>query len=326
MKARTYILCAAIAGAGALLLSLSVGAAGISLGDLWNTLWGQGSSGQTEILFHLRLPRTIAAWFVGGGLAVAGACLQGMFENPMADPQILGVSSGAGLGAALAIAMGSAGVLGQLGVTGAAFLGGILAMVAVFMLSGGGRSVRSLLLSGIALSSLFTALVSCVMILNRNKMDQIMLWSMGGFNAITWPKIAFLVPVTLLSAGGCMLFSKDLNILSAGEEDAWHLGVDVRKLRMRLSLLVALLCAAAVSVAGMIGFVGLMVPHFVRLLIGPDHRKLLPASFLTGGVFLLLMDTLARTIAAPLVLPVGVLTAICGVPFLLYLLQRRSRV
>ena len=215
--------------------------------------------------------------------------LQGLFINPMADPQILGVSAGAGLGAAVVIAYGA--FLGQIGVGVGAFIGGIVAVLTILFVTRGGRSAMSLILSGLALTSFLSAISFFIMVLNRNKMDQIMLWTMGGFTAVSWEKVLFLAPVAILGFFIALAFARNLNLISSGEEDAWHLGVDVERVRRSLLLLVAAMTAAAVSVSGMIGFVGLMVPHMVRILAGPDHRGLIPCSFCVGGVFLMLTDT-----------------------------------
>ncbi|PWL42852.1 iron ABC transporter permease [Christensenella sp. MSJ-20] len=303
-------------------LSVSVGASGMPLDRALNGVLGRGSAADNAIIQGLRLPRALLAYLVGACLAVAGALLQGVFINPMADPQILGVSAGAGLGAAVVIAYGA--FLGQIGVGVGAFIGGIVAVLTILFVTRGGRSAMSLILSGLALTSFLSAISFFIMVLNRNKMDQIMLWTMGGFTAVSWEKVLFLAPVAILGFFIALAFARNLNLISSGEEDAWHLGVDVERVRRSLLLLVAAMTAAAVSVSGMIGFVGLMVPHMVRILAGPDHRGLIPCSFCVGGVFLMLTDTLARVLAAPLEIPVGVITALLGTPFFIYLIKRRS--
>ena len=299
-------------------LSVSVGASGMPLDRALNGVLGRGSAADNAIIQGLRLPRALLAYLVGACLAVAGALLQGVFINPMADPQILGVSAGAGLGAAVVIAYGA--FLGQIGVGVGAFIGGIVAVLTILFVT----RAMSLILSGLALTSFLSAISFFIMVLNRNKMDQIMLWTMGGFTAVSWEKVLFLAPVAILGFFIALAFARNLNLISSGEEDAWHLGVDVERVRRSLLLLVAAMTAAAVSVSGMIGFVGLMVPHMVRILAGPDHRGLIPCSFCVGGVFLMFTDTLARVLAAPLEIPVGVITALLGTPFFIYLIKRRS--
>lgn len=279
------------------------------------------------ILLQVRLPRAILSFLVGGALAIMGASLQGMFKNPLADPHILGISAGAGLGATIAIILGLRDSFAGIGsVTGFAFIGAIGAVFLVYALSRvkGRITTSSLLLAGIAVSSLVTALISALMILNRNKLEQVVLWTMGSFSTTGWTQLIWSAPLILIGALLSWFFARDLNLLLLGDEEARHLGVEIQKTKRWLLIITSFTTAAAVSVSGIIGFVGLMVPHMVRLVLGPDHRVLLPFSFLTGGCFLLLVDTLARTVASPLEIPVGILTAILGGPFFLYLLRKRG--
>ncbi len=289
---------------------------------------GEGIPASHEIiLFQLRLPRSILAFFVGGALAISGSCLQGLFKNPMADPHILGVSAGAGLGATIAIVLGLQNTLGGIGaVTLLAFIGGTAAVFLVYSLSRvhGRISTAGLLLAGTAVSSLITALMSAFMIMNRNKIEQVVLWTMGSFSTVGWKQVVWGVPLMLVGMGLTYFYAKDLNILLLGDEDARHLGVDIDRIKKILLAITSLITAAAVSVSGVIGFVGLIVPHIVRLLVGPDHRILMPFSLLVGGIFLMVVDTLARTIASPLEIPVGILTAVFGGPFFLYLLRKKG--
>lgn len=321
-KAYIFIMVTLLLAIVIFVVSVCVGASNISFKEALSAILGQGST-QARVILELRIKRALAAFFCGASLAVAGTCLQGIFANPMADPQVLGVTSGAGLGATVALLVGSAGLVGQLGVTGAAIIGGILSTAFVFVISGGGRSTLALLLSGIAVTSFLTAVIFCIMTLNRDKMDQVVLWTMGGFGTTSNIKLFALIPVSVITSTGCLAFARDLNIITAGDEEAFHMGVNVRSLRIWMLLLTAALTAASVAVGGMIGFVGLMVPHMVRRIIGPDHTTLIPASFVAGGAFLLLMDTLSRTVVSPIEVPVGILTSLFGVPFFLYLLKKR---
>ena len=292
-----------------------------------------GTSNAEVILFKIRLPRALLSYLVGGGLAVAGCCLQGVFKNPMADSHILGVSAGAGFGAAACIALGIGGAsfgiaaLGLGSVAVCALLGGILAVMLVtqFARVGSRTSVSALLLSGVAVSSLFTALTSGIMILHRESMEQVVFWTLGSFSAASFEKVRFAALCILPCSALCMLFARPLNIMLLGEEDARMLGVDTARTTRVLIILTTLLAAGCVSVSGIVGFVGLMLPHILRLMTGPDHRLLLPCSFLGGGVFLCLADMLARSLFPPLEIPVGVLSAIFGVPFFLYLLRRQGK-
>ncbi len=318
----------------AVLLTCTVGSAAIPLGDAareaWRRLNGLAPLNETYalILFNIRLPRALLSYLVGAGLSVCGAVMQGIFQNPMADPHLLGVSSGAALGASLSLLLGAgAGVLG-LGLTSMlAFAGGTGAVLLVHMLSAqrGKASPGRLLLSGIAMTSLLSAAISAMMIFRRDKIERIVQWTMGSFASATWEKViaaaAFILPLSfLLSFTG-----KILNALALGDEPAGSLGIPVESARRLMLLASTLLTAAAVSVSGIIGFVGLVVPHVARLLMGGDYRGLLPLSFLTGGLFLCAMDTLARTAASPLEMPVGVLTSLVGGVFFLVLMRRAGQ-
>lgn len=330
-NAKKVILIAAliVLGVCALLFALSVGSSGLGLGDFFRLLFSGADTPDTAILYKMRLPRALLAYLVGAGLSVSGVCLQALFKNPMADPHILGVSSGAGLGAAVFIIASGAGLAASGGLLAlSAFAGGLLGIYVVYVVSGAGKrgtSIVALLLSGIAISSFLTALISLLMVLNRNKMDMVMLWTMGSFSTAGWNQITWSAIPILLGSMACILFSRDLNIMLLGEEEARQLGVNLRNTRRILLLLTTLITATAVSVSGIIGFVGLMIPHIMRLMIGPDHKWLLPASFFGGGLFLVVVDTVSRTIASPLELPIGIITGILGVPFFLYLLTKNRR-
>jgi iron complex transport system permease protein len=262
---------------------------------------------------------------VGTGLAVAGCVLQGVFRNPMADPGVLGVSSGAGLGAVIAIYAGL-GARDLWTLPAIAFAGALLTAATVYALAtrAGRTPVLTLLLAGIAVGSLLTSAIGLVMILAREVQVQTMLlWLMGGFDGETWEQVGVAVPVILAGSAACLLFARELNILATGEESARGVGVPVEWTKRILLGLVALVTAAGVSVSGTIGFVGLMVPHMLRLMIGPDHRGLLPASAVGGAAFLILADLGARLVIRPAEISVGVITSFLGVPFFLYLLRRQ---
>ena len=316
----------------ALLLAVAWGSTGFKVREFLEYLF-TGASSAEVILFKIRLPRALLSYLVGGGLAVAGCCLQGVFKNPMADSHILGVSAGAGFGAAACIAFGIGGAsfgiaaFGLGNVALGALIGGMLAVLFVVQFARIGRRVATsaLLLSGIAVSSLFTALTSGIMILHRESMEQVVFWTLGSFTAASFEKVRFAALLILPCSALCMVFARPLNIMLLGEEDARMLGVDPVKTTRMLVLLTTLLAAGCVSVSGIVGFVGLMLPHILRLMTGPDHRLLLPCSFLGGGIFLCLADMLARSLFPPLEIPVGVLSALFGVPFFLYLLRRQGK-
>ncbi len=289
-----------------------------------------GSSGlgvsNDIIVLNIRLPRALFAFFAGGALGISGACLQGIFKNPMADSYILGVSSGASLGAALSIAFGSS--LFFLGITPLfATIGALLSVVLVYSMSrfSGKLNSYSLILSGVAINALMSAFVYFIMILNRDKMESIVLWTMGSLAAVSWEKLIIASPIILICSAITLFYARDLNIMLQGDEEARHLGVDVDRVRKILLLLTTVAVAAVVSFCGVIGFVGLIVPHVLRLISGPNHKTLLIHSFIGGGAFLLLCDTIARSTLPMQEIPVGVVSAIFGAPYFLYLLRRGKR-
>jgi iron complex transport system permease protein len=279
------------------------------------------------IILSLRLPRVLLAATVGAALAVAGGAFQGLFRNPMADPYVIGVSSGAALGAALAFAAHpSVTLLGLGGVPLAAFAGAIATAFVVYKLSRVGRSVPigNLLLSGVAVGALLSAMVSLVVVLGRKHLDEIVYWLMGSLAGRGWTHLGVALPYLALGGVTLLLLGRDLNALLLGEEEAAHLGIPVERTKKVILAAGSLLTAAAVATCGVVGFVGLIVPHIVRLLVGPDNRVLLPVSALAGSLLLIVADLVARVAVRPGELPVGVVTAIIGGPFFLYLL-RRSR-
>ncbi len=275
--------------------------------------------GAADIVGGIRLPRVLAAFFVGAGLAVAGAAMQSLFRNPMADPYILGTSSGGALGASLAIVF-----LGGFFVPIFAWIGAVVAILIVWSIAGrkGVISVETLLLTGIAVSFFFSAIVSFLIAIAGQNVHQILFWLMGGFwNAS--PRDAMLAAALLIPAGALLFFmGRDLNALSLGEETAAHLGIDASRARWTVLGASTLLVAGAVSIAGSIGFIGLVTPHIVRMLTGPDNRVVIPASILAGGIILVIADTLARTFFSDL--PVGIITAFIGAPFFIWLIYQRG--
>jgi iron complex transport system permease protein len=320
---------------GAILLAVAVGAVWVSpLTTLRILVWKLGLIDRPEditrpaevIVLQLRLPRVLLAGIVGAALAASGAVFQGLFRNPMADPAIIGVSSGAALGAILVIVTVGAGSLGALAVPAAAFAGAMATALVVYRLARIGPAVHvaTLLLAGIAVAAVISALMSLVMSLSGEEIRNIYSWLVGGLVAQGWRSIAIVVPVVALGLAGAALVAHPLNLVALGEERAAQLGVSVDVLKGRAIAVGALLAAAAVSVAGIIGFVGLMTPHLLRLVVGADHRRLVPASALGGAILLILADLVARTVIAPAELPVGVVTALLGGPFFLFLLRREG--
>lgn len=277
------------------------------------------------IVYKVRLPRIILSGLVGMGLAVTGAAFQGLFRNPLADPHILGVSSGAALGATIAMLSGiSARFLGM-GIVGLfAFAGGLATVLVVYRLACAGAAVKTthLLLTGTAVSSLLSAVISFLMTRNREELEKVYMWTLGSFSSATWSKTGFLLIFLILGSGVLLTMSRELNLLAAGEDTARTLGVSMKTTRRVIILAGTFLVAACVSVSGIIGFVGLIIPHCVRLISGADHARLLPYSMLAGAVFMIFCDTLARTATAPSEIPVGVVTAIFGAPYFIFLMYR----
>jgi iron complex transport system permease protein len=300
--------------------SLSLGTVRITAGDLIRLLAGYDDGTNRIILFSLRLPRVIQAAFVGAGLSVVGTFLQGLLRNPMADPYVLGVSSGAAFGATFAIISG----LGTASVGLGSFLAALGTIYAVYMIakSGSRVSMASMLLAGIAISAFMSSIISLMMLLHHDELSRIVFWTMGSFSLVTWRNVLFSAP--LITAGCLVMFaySRELNAIMTGEEIAEHLGVNTEAVKKVVLTAGALVTAAAVAVTGIIGFVGLIVPHICRLLVGPDNRILVPFAALAGAIFLILADTLARLILAPAEMPTGIITAAVGGPFFIYLLIR----
>ncbi|MBQ4185015.1 MAG: iron ABC transporter permease [Clostridiales bacterium] len=280
------------------------------------------------IIWDIRLPRVLLAGLVGGGLASAGVVMQALFRNPLADPQVLGISSGAAFGAAIAIAFGiTFTVMGISSIWMFAFIGAILTMLLVFRVAriATSRSITGILLAGIACSSMLTAAITLLMMWNRQKLEQIYLWMLGSFSAATWVKVGFMA-IVLAGAVICFAFlGRDLDLLSFGDQEAQSMGVSVKRTRTTAVIATSLLVAASVSVSGIIGFVSLIIPHIMRLLVGPKNRRLIPLSLLGGAIFMILCDMVSRTAAPPAEIAVGAITQVTGAPFFLYLLWKERR-
>jgi iron complex transport system permease protein len=283
------------------------------------------------ILLTLRLPRVLAAALVGGALATAGTLFQGLLRNPLADPYVVGTSGGAALGGVLGMMLGSTiSVLGFSAVPVMAFLGALATTLLVVRLAstGGRLPMVSVLLAGIAVSTLMGYVVSALLLLSERlqfQLPEVYAWLLGRIPEPAWSQLALIGALTLGGVAGSLGLARTLNALSLGEDGAARLGVHVERDKRLILALGALLTAAAVSVSGLIGFVGLIVPHMVRLVCGPDHRRLLPAAALAGAAFLVLADLLARTLVPPAEMPLGVVTAFVGGPFFLWLLRRSRR-
>jgi len=308
-----------------LTLSLGMGAVAIPPGQVLSIIAQQlthapaASSAEATIVWDFRLARALLAVCIGAGLAVAGATYQSLFRNPLADPFIIGASGGASLGAALAIITGVGPVMLL------AFAGAVAAVILVYAIaesSGGRSSTVHLVLAGAALSTLLSSAVSLLMFLYDRNLHEIFAWLMGGLGGRSWPHLYSTAPVILIGSMGLWTLARPLDALTCGEEAAQSLGLDIRRARVLIVGLSALVTAAAVSTSGIIGFVGLLAPHAARMLVGGAHQRLIPTSALIGGLLLLLADDLARTVAAPVELPIGILMSLLGAPFFLWLLRR----
>jgi len=305
-----------------LLVGLSAGTVSLTPVEVWHGLWRSGTTASV-IIRDLRAPRVLLAFFVGGSLAVCGAALQAMIRNPLAEPYLLGLSGGAGLGAVIAIASRATGAWA---VPVAAFLGALAAVALVYRLSlvaGRRLDPRVLLLSGVVVGSFAGALMSAIMVLSPAAgIRNAFLWLLGGFGAASWQSLGVFLAYAVVPLAIIGLSARSLDLLALGEEPAHHLGADVHRTRRLVYLCTALLTAASVATCGIIGFVGLVVPHAVRTFARPLHRSLLPVVFAVGGSFLVLSDVVSRTVVRPLELPVGVITALVGVPLFAVLLRR----
>ena len=308
------------------LFSLSVGSTGFSMREIFLSLSMEGSVAHS-IVFQLRLPRILLGFAVGGALSLAGVILQGLFRNPLVEPYTLGISGGAALGVSLGMVLRLHRVLGLFFLPLSGFLGAVVVIVMVYSLSTkrGVLRIQGLLLTGVMVSFISSSLIMLIMAISRvEDLHSIIFWIMGFLGETDWWMVEVMGAVALAGLVLSYFFALDLNALALGEEQARYLGVEVERSKKLLFLLASVLTGLCVSSAGIIGFVGLVVPHFVRILVGQDHRILLVASFLCGAGFLVLCDTLARTVIAPMELPVGVITGIVGGILFIYALTKKQ--
>ncbi len=280
------------------------------------------------IVMQIRLPRILGGALVGAALATAGVVYQGLFRNPMADPYVIGASSGAALGAALAIVLGLGfSLFGFNTVPIFAFLGCLSSVLLVYSISRVGKRVNTttLLLTGLSVSILFSAIVTYLQTIAGERLHALTFWLMGGFTYVEWIDVFSILPFIIVGISVTYIYARNMNILALGEDQAAHLGVELEKTKFILLFASALITAAAVSISGLIGFAGLIIPHLTRLLTGPDHRILIPCSAILSATFMIICDCLARVIAAPAEVPVGVITAMFGGPFFIYLLHWKKK-
>ena len=323
--------------AGVMGISVSLGAVMIPLSKSWSILLHrilgdrfpvEWTVSEASIILELRLPRTISGVLVGAALSLAGAVLQALLRNPLADPFVLGISSGAAVGAVLAILGGLGSTfLGIYAVPGAAFGGALLTLLLVYFIARveGRVPTQTMLLSGVIISSFFSAIIMFLISVTGNEqIHSIMFWLMGNLEYSASQSLVVIFLYFLVGSAVLFFLAKDLNILVLGEETASELGVEVERVKKIAFVFASLITGAVVSVSGLIGFVGLVVPHVVRMIWGPDHRFLLPASALMGAMLMVVADTIARTVLAPSEIPVGVITAMGGAPFFVYLLRKKG--
>ncbi|MDT8717358.1 iron ABC transporter permease [Clostridium sp. 19966] len=280
------------------------------------------------IIFMVRMPRIAMASLVGMGLAVVGASFQSLFKNPLADPYVLGISSGSALGASIAMVMKLSTILNFLSiVTVFAFVGAVATTILVYFIAQvrGRVATTNLLLAGSAISFFMSSLISLIMAFNQQEVNQIVFWMMGSFNASSWKNIFIVAPVVFIGTAIIYLFYRDFNLMLVGEENAKSLGVYTERLKKVIVIISSMIIAVSVSFSGIIGFVGFIVPHMVRLIFGPNNKALIPFSALGGAIFLLFSDTIARTAASPAELPVGAVTALIGSPYFIYLLIKMKK-
>jgi iron complex transport system permease protein len=320
----------------ALLLSVAVGSVFIPPAALYEVLVNQVFGGElptalrpfATILFALRLPRTALMAVTGAALAGSGAAYQGLFRNPLADPYLIGVASGAGLGAILAMTYQlHTTSLGLLAVPVAAFIGALLTVFVVYQLARVGRALpaTTLILAGVAVSSFATALTSFLMINATGELRRALIWLLGGSTMSGWQPVLAQLPYVIIGLGGLLTMGHALNVMQVGDEQAQQLGLPVERVRFLVIIAASLTTAAAVSFAGIIGFVGLIVPHAVRMIWGGDYRRILPLSILSGATLLLVADVLARVVMSPQEIPVGIIMALGGAPFFLWVLRRTKQ-
>ncbi|WP_258881310.1 iron ABC transporter permease [Paenibacillus sp. sptzw28] len=317
-------------------VSMSIGSAGLPLRDVWGILihqlpWMDGGKGQWDdgdiaIVTQLRLSRVLLAVLVGACLSLAGAGFQGVLRNPLADPFTLGVASGCSVGAAFLILFGYQTVIGIWSVPLVAFITGIITLVIVFALSRarGGVNVETLILSGVIVQAFLGAFVSFMVSLSQSVVNEIMFWLMGSLSGRSWEHVQLILPFLLVGLPVLIRYSQPLNLFSFGERHAAYMGINVERTKMIVLIVSTLLTAVAVSISGVVGFVGLVVPHLLRLIVGPDYRIIIPLSAIGGGIYLLWADTIARTALSPKEISLGIVTALIGAPFFAYLLYRRK--
>ncbi|MBN8581762.1 MAG: iron ABC transporter permease [Anaerolineae bacterium] len=309
----------------AFVLSLAIGSVFISPAEMWKILRGMGDEKFTFIIWNIRLPRTILVALTGAALSGSGAAYQGLFRNPLADPFLIGVASGAGLGAVIAMSIQWPYTFwGLMAIPAASFIFALLTVFIVYFLARVGQTVptTNLILAGVAFSSFATSLTSFLMLRSTSEVRRALGWLLGGASQAGWTAILAMLPYLVIGLGILIIFGYRLNLLQFGDDQAQHMGVNVNRTKTILLIASSLATAAAVAFSGIIGFIGLVVPHIMRLWFGADYRRLIPLSIISGASALLLSDIIARVVLAPQEIPVGIITALVGAPFFLWVLRR----
>lgn len=313
----------------AVVMAVGFGAVRIPAKEFFDVLIRGLQTENSAILLQIRLPRVLMCLVLGAGLAAVGAVMQGIFKNPLVDSYTLGMSAGAALGAVISIVTGISISIAGISTTGVfAFIGAVATLFFVYNLAKNKNAiaVNSLLLAGVAVSYFLAAIISFLMLLNQDNLQQIIFWTMGSLSLTSWSKVAVSYIVIIPGIIALLVYARELNILTMGDESAQYLGVDVEKLKRILLLICCLIVGGVVSVSGTIGFLGLVAPHIVRLIAGSDNRKVIPYSALLGAILLIVSDTLGRTIIQPVEIPVGVMTSIMGGPFFIFLLRKQRKI
>ena len=309
----------------AIVLSLAIGSVFISPAEMWKILRGVGEEKFTFIIWNIRLPRTVLIALTGAALSGSGASYQGLFRNPLADPFLIGVASGAGLGAVIAMSIQwPYSFWGLMAIPMAAFIAALLTVFIVYFLARVGQTVptSNLILAGVAFSSFATSLTSFLMLRSTSEVRRALGWLLGGASQTGWTAILAMLPYVLIGLGILVFFGYRLNLLQFGDDQAQQMGLNVTRTKTILLIASSLATAAAVAFSGIIGFIGLIVPHLMRMWFGADYRQLIPLSILGGATALLISDILARVVLAPQEIPVGIITALVGAPFFLWVLRR----
>lgn len=322
------ILIALFAGlALAVVAAVGVGAVNISFREFIDVLLLGKETEHSTILMQIRLPRVLMCLVIGAGLAAVGGVMQGIFKNPLVDSYTLGMSSGAALGAVISIVTGVSFSIAGISTTGVfAFIGAVATLILVYSLAHKKHkiSVNSLLLAGVAVSYFLSSVIAFMMLLSNDNIQHIVFWTMGSLSLTSWNKVAISYITIIPGILALMLYARELNILTMGDESAQYLGIDVEKLKRILLLISCIIVGSVVSVSGTIGFLGLVAPHIVRLIVGSNNKKVIPYSAILGAILLILADTLGRTLIQPVEIPVGVMTSIIGGPFFIFLLRKQK--